>query len=364
VALAAAVLVVISIAVWLGRNRNCCWLFGWLWFLGTLAPVIGLVQVGDTAMADRYTYIPSIGIFAAIVFGLDDWCSRRAGNVKIIMRAAWLLPAVCIALTEVQLGYWRNTETLFRHALAVVGENSAAHDCLGVSYEQQGRNEEALAEYREAVRLNPNHYQLRLAIGNLLEKLGKPADALVEYRLCLARNPEVPALHNAAGSALAAEGKLDEALPEFAEAERLDPHYAGPHLAVAKIYFAHGEDKPATDELQVAAQAEPYDYETLAIVAHYLAANANDAARDAQSALALALKANDLAKNREPEVFDVLGMAFAATGDYSNAVICAQNALEFAPPGDVTNVAVMRQRLELYQKGEPWRESFRGTNGP
>ena len=363
-ALAIAVLVVITVAVWLARDRSRCWLMGWLWFLGMLVPVIGLVQVGDAAMADRYSYLPSVGIFMAIIFGLQEWCGRHPGVGRLIMPGLWLAPAACILLTETQLSYWRNTETLFRHALVVTKDNDVAHDCLGQTYEQQGRNSEAVAEYREAIRLNPTHYQLHLAIGNLLEKSGQPAEALEEFRLCLARNPEVPALHNAAGSALAAEGNLNEALPEFAEAERLDPHYAEPHLELAKIYFGKSKDKEATDELLAAARAQPYDVKTLTATARYLAANADDSARDGQSALALALKANDLSGNSQPEVFDVLGMAFATTGDFSNAVICAQNALEFATIANLKDPAPLRQRLELYQNRQPWRESFRSTNAP
>src|SRR6185437_15621532 len=188
----------ISAAAWSVRKRQPCWLVGWLWFLVTLVPVIGLVQVGATSMADRYTYFPAIGIFIAVVFGLHGllW-----GN-KILLPGAILSLIACIFTTEHQLTFWRNSETLFRHTLAVTKENEFARINLGLALELQDRPAEALVEYREAARINPNHYQIHFAIGNMLEKTGDPANALVEYRQCLLLNPEVPALHNAAGVAL------------------------------------------------------------------------------------------------------------------------------------------------------------------
>jgi hypothetical protein len=123
-------------------------------------------------------------------------------------------------------------------------------------------------------------------------------------------------------------------------------------------------DSQAGDELRVAVRLQPGDVHVLNTVAHYLAASTNDAVRNGESAVALALKANELSGNRQPGVFDVLGMAFAATGDFSNAVICAQNALEFVPPTRTNDAALIRQRLELYQNHQPWRESFRATNAP
>jgi len=357
---AVLVLAFVSAVAWSVRKRQPCWLVGWLWFLVTLVPVIGLVQVGATSMADRYTYFPAIGIFIAAVFGLR---SLPWGN-KILLPGAILSLLACIFATEHQLAFWRNSESLFRHTLAVTEENEFARINLGLALELQDRPAEALVEYREAARINPNHYQIHFAIGNMLEKTGDPANALVEYRQCLLLNPEVPALHNAVGVALAALGRFDEALKELTEAERLDPHYSEPHLQKAKIFFGLNNDAKAVEELRRATQAQPDSIPTLIAAAHYLAANTNAAARDGQAALALALRANELSDGRQPEVFDALGMALAATGDFTNAIISAQNALEFAPPANLKMTGHLRERLELYQKHEPWLESFSGTNAP
>lgn len=359
-ALAIIMLGLISVAAWLARRRQPCWLFGWCWFLGTLVPVIGLVQVGGAIMADRYTYIPSIGIFIAVAYGLHELTWFK----KIYPLTAALLFIACVSLTERQLEYWRDSETLFRHTLAVTKHNEFAHINLGLALETQGRPAEALAEYRAAARIDPEHYQIHYAIGSVLAKLDRPAEALDEYRQCLRLDPGIAMLHNAAAGALAAQGNLPAALQEFAEAERLDPHYPQPHIDLAKIYLARGQNAQAKDELRAAVRAAPNDVPTLIAVAHYLAANTNAAARDSQGALILALKANELSGEREPEVFDVLGMAFAATGDFTNAVICAQNALNFAPAANLKDTAPLQQRLQLYQAHQPWLESFASTNTP
>ena len=358
--LAVTGLIVISILVWRERERRPYCLVGWLWFLGTLVPVIGLVQVGATALADRYTYIPSIGIFIAAVF---IWQEHVAFKNNFFLAAIPLLIA-CVVLTEKQIGYWRNSETLFRHALAVTQNSEFAHSNLGLALEQQNRTAEALVEFREAALLNQNIPQFHFFIGNALETLNRPAQALTEYRECLKVNPDVAALHNAVGCALAAQGKGEAALAEFAEASRLDPHYARPHLEAAKFLFSQGQDAMAVERLRAAALAEPYNYQILASVAHFLAANEIAAARDGSNAIIFALQANDLAERPQSVVFDSLAMAFAEIGDFSNAVACAQSALELAAATDPKQTDSLRERLQRYQNHQPWRESFHSKNPP
>jgi tetratricopeptide (TPR) repeat protein len=362
--LAVAMLVFISVAVWFARKKSPCWLFGWLWFLGTLVPVIGLVQIGSAALADRYTYIPSIGIFIAVVFGLQDLLGRFQIPKIIFPTATAFILVACVVLTEKQLRYWRDSETLFRHTLAVTKNNDVAHIDLGVALDQQNKTAEALAEYREAARLNPDRYQVHNNIAILLDKLGRPAEALAEYREAIRLDPKNPILHSAAGTELAELGQSNDALKEFSDAEQLDPAYATPHAETAKVFFQQGRDTEAVDELRAALRCEPDNFQSLASAAHYLAANENAAARDGKAALVLALKANALSGNSQPMVFDVLGMAFAETGDFTNAQTCAQNALTLATNAQMKKLEPFRQRLELYKNHRPWRESFLATNAP
>lgn len=359
---AAALLILVSLAAWHWRKSRPYFLIGWLWFVGTLVPVIGLVQVGAAAMADRYTYIPSIGFFMAVVFGLDELAGRFPAFRRIVPTGAILLLAVSVFGTEIQLRYWRNSETLFRHSLAVTRNNDIARFDLGLALDQEGKTAEALAQYREALQLNPDRYQIHNNIGIILDQQGRAAAALKEFRDCIKLAPNLATFHNSAGNELVKLGKYDEALKEFAEAGRLDPHSATPHIEIAKVFFREGRDAKAVDELHTALQLEPDNFQILVSAAHYLAANEDASARNARMALTLALKANQLSGHSQPMVYDILGMAFADVGDFSNAVTCAQNALDLANAAKMKHLEPIQQRLDLYQKRRPWRESFRATN--
>jgi len=148
---AGLVLILISAIALMAARRQPYLLTGWLWYLGTLVPVIGLVQVGDQALADRYTYFPLIGIFFAATFFIKGAAGRlKSSNVMLALPAVAVL-ATCVALTENQLGCWRSSETLFTHALAVTKNNALAHLNLGEAYQEQQRPAEALAQYQEVL---------------------------------------------------------------------------------------------------------------------------------------------------------------------------------------------------------------------
>ena len=151
VVLSAVVLVAVSLLAWHWRWQRRYFLAGWLWFLGMLVPVIGLVQVGDQAMADRYTYLPAVGLFLAAVFGMAE--ARERWNLRaqpMVITAALILGTYAI-VTKHQLAFWRDTETLFTRALAVTEHNGPAHMMLGVAFEQQGRMDDALSQYQAAI---------------------------------------------------------------------------------------------------------------------------------------------------------------------------------------------------------------------
>ena len=363
VAASIAVLLAISFAAWRGRGSQPYLLVGGLWFLGTLVPVIGLVQVGGQAFADRYTYIPSIGFFVAVVFWLNDFSARLQAPKLIVAGFGAVILTACVLATENQLSFWSDSETLFRHAIAVTRDNDIALVNLGVALDVQNRFDEALEVYRQAEKLKSKRPQLHNNLGNILDKLGRHAESLAEYREAVRRRPGDAYLHNCVGSELAALEQYEAALKEFALAERLAPGYAQPHAEIAKDLFLQGRDAEAVDKLHQALQIEPENFQILATAAHYLAANENAAARDGRQALALASKANDLSGRVQPMVFDVLGMALAETGDFTNAQACAQNALDLATAARLPAAAI-QHRLELYQNHQPWHESFRAAPVP
>jgi tetratricopeptide (TPR) repeat protein len=363
-AAAAGVLIFLSAAAWLVRRRSPYLLIGWLWFLGTLVPVIGLVQVGGAALADRYTYIPSIGLFIAAAFGLRELAARFQFPPSAGIAAAVFILGGCLLVTEHQLCFWRDSETLFRHTLAVTQDNSIARINLGVALEQQGKRDEALAEYREAKRFAPGRYEVHNNLGNLLANLGRPKEALAEYREAVRLKPELPSLHDGLGSVLAELGRFGEALNEFTNAARLDPAYPWPHFEMARTLLQQGRDVEAMDQFHEALRIVPDNFQILTYTAHVLAAAENPQIRDGKTALEFAARANELTGGAQPFVLDALGMACAETGDFTNALDVTQKAIELATAAKLKHREGFQQRLQLYQNHRPWRESFRSTNAP
>jgi tetratricopeptide (TPR) repeat protein len=360
----AVVLVIISSFVWRAGRAHAYLPVGWLWFLGTLIPVIGLVQVGAAALADRYTYIPSIGVFIAVTFGICGLADRFQFPKKAIATAAALILAICLILTENQLRYWHDSETLFAHALAVTKNNHVAHVNLGVALEEKGKIKEALAEYRAAEQLAPELYHIHNNLGNLLDNLGHPNEALTEYRWAVLLSPGRPSLHNSAGMVLAELGRFDEAMSQFKEAARLDPTYPWAHFEIGKMRLKQGRDAEAIDEFRAALRIDPNNFQILAYTAHVLAADENPQIRGGRTALVLAVKAKVLTDGTQPYVLDALGMACAETGDFTNALEVTQRAIDLATAAKMKKLEPLQRRLELYKNHQPWRESFLFTNTP
>jgi tetratricopeptide (TPR) repeat protein len=355
----------ISWLVW-RMHRSCPYLLaGWLWFLGTLVPVIGLVQVGKAAMADRYTYFPLVGVFMAVVFGVRDLANRFQFPKAAVAAAAALTLALCLILTENQLRCWHDSESLFVHALAVTTEdNPYARINYGVALEEKDRRVEALVQYREAARLAPDNVEVRYNIGNLLDKMGQPEEALPELLKAVQLNPKLPSLHDALGDVLVELGRFDEALGQFAEAARLEPAYPAAHFDMGKALLKQGRDAGALDEFRAALRLDPDNFQILAYTAHVLAADDHPQIRDGKTALALAARANTLTDGTQPFVLDALGMACAETGDFTNAQEVIQRAIDLATAAQMKKIEPLQQRLQLYKNHQPWRESFLATNAP
>ncbi|HEY2082325.1 MAG TPA: tetratricopeptide repeat protein, partial [Verrucomicrobiae bacterium] len=231
---AAVILIAISGLVWVTRRNKPYLLIGWLWYLGTLVPVIGLVQVGGQALADRYTYVPSIGIFIMVAYGAADLVRRfRIPKIAIAAVAAVVLAANLFA-TERQLGYWQNSEMLFTHTLELTKDNAVAHLNLGVALEQDNRQPEALAEYRKAVEIDPHRVQVHNNLANLLAAMGSRDEALKEYQEALRLNPNAALAHVNLGTLLVDMGRFDDAMREYSEAGRLAPEDPRPNYLMGK----------------------------------------------------------------------------------------------------------------------------------
>ena len=351
------------VALWLHRSRPYL-LTGWLWFVGMLVPVIGLVQVGGAQIADRYNYLPSVGVFIIVTFAALDLAARWKISGKFLGALAVGILLACLVTTEKQIWHWQNSETLFQHALAVATDNDVARDNLGVALEQAGRLGEAVEQYRAAARLEPDRYQGHHNLANALDHLGRHAEALAAHRVAVQMASDVQFLHNCLGLSLLDAGQTNAALAEFSAATKLDAHYPWPHIETAKIYLAEGRDAEAVEELRAAVRIDPDEVGILSFTALVLAANENAAVRNGRSAFALAAKANVLTSGSRPDVLDALGVACAELGKFDEAQMAAEQALEVATALKLNKTEPIRQRLELYKNHQPWRQSFLATNAP
>ena len=232
---------------------------GWFWYLGTLMPVIGLVQVGTHAMADRYTYIPLIGLFLIIAWGIPDllrkWPHRKIGFAIL----AGLLLSVFAICAWFQARHWKDSVSLFTHAVDVTTDNWLARNNLGFSLVQQGRNNEAITHFSEALRIKPNYWEGHVNLGNTLALAGKFEEAIDHFYDALDLKPDDPEAHKNLGIVLAIKGHLDEAVIHLNEALRLTPEDPEVHFNLGVARYRQGEFITAIKHFREVLRMRPGD---------------------------------------------------------------------------------------------------------
>ncbi len=257
VLLAGMFLCSISVLLWVKRWRYPFLLMGWLWFIGTLVPVIQLVQSGVQAMADRFTYVPSLGILILTIWGMYE-LTRRWRYHQIGLAVAGLAAIIlCMALTRQQLGYWKDSETLFRHALAVTENNSMARLDLGMALETKGQFDEAIRQYQEAIRLNPDYADAHFNLGTAFGLKGQLDAAIGQFQEAIRLNPDYADAYFNLGAALDRKGQIDEAIIQFQEAIRLKPDDADAHFILGELLFNQGQLNEAIIQFQEAIRLKP-----------------------------------------------------------------------------------------------------------
>lgn len=251
-----ATLILAGVTFVVFRKRQSPWLLvGWLWYLGTLVPVIGLVQVGMQSLADRYTYIPLIGIFVMVAWSLPAELLSRHRLLTASVTTGVL--GVLMFLSWKQVGYWHDTRTLFEHALAVTDGNAVAHVNLGIIDQQAGKIAEAEKHYYEALRVQPYADHPHTLLANIAERRGDLAKAIEHCRAALRANPNVPDTHVILGLALVKQGELRPAIEHFRTAVRLAPDNFSARYNLALALSDAGEFSQAADELRAAIRRQP-----------------------------------------------------------------------------------------------------------
>lgn len=230
---------------------------GWLWFLGTLVPVIGIVQVGGQAMADRYHYLPSIGLFCALVFGAADFVKVKRLSHTAVATASTVLLVIFGALTWMQIGLWRDSTILFSHTLSVTSDNLVMEYNLGHVLGTQGKYDESIKHFGEAIRINPNYYDALFNMGMTLSYQNKFAEAIDYYDQALKVEPNAAKAYREKALALAKQGKLNDALPQFNRARELAPDDADVYTNLGLLFIHQNKPQQAIEQLNEALRLNP-----------------------------------------------------------------------------------------------------------
>jgi len=232
---------------------------GWFWYLGTLVPVIGLIQAGDQAMADRYAYLPIIGLFIMAAWEASHWATRRPALRGPLGAAAVCAVLACLIAARAQVGYWRGDKELWARALAVTRGNYVAETGMGTVLLAEGKFEQAIVHYEKAVALEPYYAQTYNTLGVMLMKYGHIPRALPYLVQAVKLHPGFAEAHNNLGLALSSLGKADQAIASFKEALRLDPNYAEVQVNLAIVLAGQGKVDEALALIQEALRLNP-DY--------------------------------------------------------------------------------------------------------
>jgi protein O-mannosyl-transferase len=355
VILAGGVILGLSVLVWMQGRRSPYLLVGWLWFVGTLVPVIGLVQVGAQSIADRYTYLPSIGVLILAVWGACELVQGKAegrgqrsevsdtqhaprntpprAQSQIANRQSQILLWVagsaallfCLVLARQQVGCWNESETLFRHALAVTKDNWLAHINLGIALHSKGQFDEALSHFQEAARLKPNHADVYSNLGVALDEKGQTDEAIRQLQKAIRLRPDHLDAHYNLGNALAKKGQTEEAIRQFQEALRLKPDNPNIHNNLGHVLLSQGQTEEAIRQFQEALRLNPGHVDAHLNLGNALAGKGqmDDAIQQLQEALRL--------KPDYAQTHYNLGIILSVKGQMDGAISQFQEAVRLKP---------------------------------
>ncbi len=257
VLLAGVLLVGISALLIVKWRRYPFLLMGWLWYCGTLVPVIGLVQAGEQAMADRFTYAPSIGVLIFAIWSAYELTRRWWVHVIALSVAGAAVLVLCFALTRQQIGYWKDSEAIFRHAIEVTESNYVAHLNVGTALVKKGQINEAISQYEEAIRLKPDDAAARTNLGAALVIKGQIDEAIRQYQEAIRFKPDYAEARFNLGNDLFDKGQIDEAISQYREAIRLKPDYAEARFNLGTALVNKGQIDEAIRQYQEVIRLKP-----------------------------------------------------------------------------------------------------------
>ena len=318
---------------------------GWFWYMGTLLPVIGIIQVATQAMDDRYTYIPLIGIFIVIAWGTGDIMQRWKYKYKQVMLAlaGGIIVSILLITTWMQAGYWKNSVTLYQHALNVTTKNDLMHYNMGVVLFEQGEITEAIDHYTAAIAIDPYYVDAHLNLGDAWNKRGESDKAREHYAMVLNIEPQHLKAHLRLGNNFFEENKIEEAITHFSNAVKLDSGSAYGHIRLGDAFAASGQWDNAVKCYLEALAIEPDNasiYYNLGNV-YYKSGNVEEAVEYYSKALIISPSLKEGHNN--------LGNALMRSGRIKEAIDHFRESLRIDPDFDVASINLKKALLVLQE---------------
>jgi tetratricopeptide (TPR) repeat protein len=346
-----------SVRAWIRRRPYL--LVGWLWYLIMLLPVVGVLQFGIGNAADRFTYLPQIGLCVALVWGGFDLCRAWPRRLRIYASAAAM--AVLLILggdAWCQTYFWHDSVTLWSHSVDCTSGNWLARNNLGNALIARGDWQQALEQFRKALAIDHDNLEARVDAASMLAVLGHADEAAIEYRKALQTPaPGSAKTFVALGDFLLAQRQFDAALSYYRGALKIDPHFAPAYDRIGKIFAQRGRDAQAISEYEKSLMLDPDSVEAMNDSAWLRATSSDASLRNAAEAIELARRADGLSGRQRADVLDTLAAAYAEAGRFAEAVATARRALNLAQQQQEPSLAnLLQKRIASYEAEIPLRQ--------
>jgi tetratricopeptide (TPR) repeat protein len=367
VVFAILLLLAVTAAAIIFRSQRPYLLTGWFWYLVMLVPVIGVVQVGEQGHADRYTYLPHIGLFVVVVWFAADVAAVRRSTSRIAVTSAIVIIVALACAEFIQTSYWRNSETLWTHALAVTADNDVAHNNLGYLCADRGELDKAISHFENALRIRSSkldpHYSVGSAfvhvnLADALGRKGQPDEAMVHYEEAMKLQPNYANAYYNRGNILFAEGRIDEAMADWEKTLQIQPNDADAHTCIGNALLRRGSLSEAVAHYERAIALAPEDPHSRINIAWVLATAPDASIRDGIKAVEFAQQAVKLSRSNDPKFLRTLAAAYAESSRFSEAITTAKQAIVIATIQGKSGFAnVLDGDLRLYRDHVPLRGS-------
>ncbi len=366
VTLATTFLLVISAIAILLRKKRPYVLAGWFWYIGMLVPVIGIVQIGEQGHADRYTYLPHIGLFLVIVWTAADFSTAW----RLLRGYLWLVATATLAILSygavVQTSFWKNSERLWNHTLSVTSNNDFAHNNLGFLYLRRGEPDKAISHFETALKVRSGNSQTRYNLGtalvhtnlaNALAREGRPAEAIMHYEEALKLRPDYGDAYYNFGSVLFQQGRIDDAIAQWQKALAMQPNDAGAHTSLGNAFLQKDWPDKAITHYQKALEIDPREVNARNNMAWVLATSSDPSIRNGAMAVSLAAQAVEISGGKNAIFFRTLAASYAECGRFADAIAAAEKGWKIAISRGDSHLAMTLERdIALYRANTPLQQ--------